>query len=201
MVNFHFSPETPDEDYIANLQVVNNLPAAAFEGVVRLGFEHLAAERTERLSDSILALGKEHGIKASILHATVEAFLIFLNGSTKYNLTGDQLKEDLVELGVEEKRIGAIQGLWNAKVDDLYDVAVAQSLKVNELVDMEWSFGVAASCKEVKKLGSAFLRVKLVLNRGGKIQTVFMEMTLPQFYEFIHEMEKAQASLASKSQQ
>jgi COMM domain containing 7 len=197
MVNFHFSPETPDEEYLASVQILNRLPAEAFSSLVTLGYDHLAAETTVELAETIGTLSQQHSIKPTILQSTLVSFLVFLTGCTKYNLSSEQMKEDLSELGISEERIPEILEKWAARTDDLYDVAVNQTLRVNELVDMEWSFGVVSSCKEVKKLGSTFLRVKFVFNKGGKTQTVYMEMTLPQFYEFIHELEKARANLAS----
>ena len=203
VVDFHFSPQTtPDMEYISSLQLVNKFPEEFFKEVINLGFEHLAGKLVRELSDSVSHLCSEHGIKYSrSLLVTVESFLIFLNGCTKFKLNGEQLKNDLEELDFEQKRVEIILDLWNSKCNDLFDFSISQSLKVNELVDMEWMFGVVASCKEIKKLGSSFLRLKLVLDRGGKIQTVFLEMNLPQFYEFIREMEKAQASLLRKSTQ
>ena len=45
---------------------------------------------------------------------------------------------------------------------------------INQLVDMEWKFGVTASTNQIDKLGNAFLQLKLVYNRGEKLETSFM---------------------------
>lgn len=125
---------------------------------------------------------------------------------------------------------------------------VLKTLAVNELVDMEWKFGVTASSKAVSKVGTCFLQLKLAIRRRRKnststpgvtsdyaafcrdflsnkgtgtdeggdsndintntntnttvdaktanasddgLQHVLMELTLPQFYEFLQEMQKA----------
>jgi hypothetical protein len=48
----------------------------------------------------------------------------------------------------------------------------------------------------MKKVGNTYLQLKLVLDKGvNKAEEIFMELTLPQFYSFLHEMEKAKASL------
>ena len=198
MVKFHFSSESPDEDFIATIQSLNSLPAPAFADLLRLSFSHLAAESQTDITLALSQLCAENSLKLASVQPAFVSLLIFLNGSTKYNATPAQVKDDLTELGVTDDRITQICDAFSARSDDLYDVAVAQTLRVNELVDLEWSFGVASSCRDVRKAGSAFLRVKFVFDRGGgKLQSVFTEMTLPQFYEFIHEMEKARASLAS----
>lgn len=72
---------------------------------------------------------------------------------------------------------------------------MAQTFMVNPLVDMEWKFGVTTATSDMKVVGNSFLQLKLVIDKGGKKEDVFMELTLPQFYSFLHEMEKARTAL------
>uniref|UniRef100_A0A671Z1J1 COMM domain containing 7 n=1 Tax=Sparus aurata TaxID=8175 RepID=A0A671Z1J1_SPAAU len=74
-------------------------------------------------------------------------------------------------------------------------LAVRQTLMVNQLVDMEWKFGVTVGTSEVQKVGNIFLQLKLVVRKGNSTENVYMELTLPQFYNFLHEMERAKASM------
>uniref|UniRef100_A0A673K8M6 COMM domain-containing protein 7-like n=1 Tax=Sinocyclocheilus rhinocerous TaxID=307959 RepID=A0A673K8M6_9TELE len=74
-------------------------------------------------------------------------------------------------------------------------LAVGQTLMVNQLVDMEWKFGVTVGTSELQKTGNIFLQLKLVIRKGNKTENVYMELTLPQFYNFLHEMERAKASM------
>ena len=57
---------------------------------------------------------------------------------------------------------------------------------VNPLVDMEWKFGVTAASSDMKVVGNSFLQLKLVVDKGGKKEDVYMELTLPQFYSILH---------------
>ena len=66
-----------------------------------------------------------------------------------------------------------------------------QTVRMNELVDMQWKFGVTASSDDAAQIGSTFLQLKLVLNKGSGLESHYMELTLPQFYGFLQEMEKA----------
>ncbi len=66
---------------------------------------------------------------------------------------------------------------------------------ISQLVDMEWKFGVTASTNTIKKFGNAFLQLKLVYNKGDSLETKFIELTLPQFYSFLHEMNKAKSQM------
>lgn len=73
---------------------------------------------------------------------------------------------------------------------------VCQTFMINKLVDMEWKFGVTAASSEIKKLGNSFLQLKLVVSKGNDTtEDIFMEMSLPQFYTFLHEMERAKTNL------
>ncbi|WAR26315.1 COMD7-like protein [Mya arenaria] len=54
---------------------------------------------------------------------------------------------------------------------------------------------VTAASSELDKVGNTFLQLKLVINTGNGVTNSYMELTLPQFYSFLHEMEKAKASL------
>ena len=113
---------------------------------------------------------------------------------------------------------------WGSRLAVISRSAVGQTLSVNQLVDMEWRFGVTASSNEAQRVGSSFLQLRLLINKGNTNEEVFMggwgslchsrtrppagsccatsiiclcpaELTLPQFYSFLHEMEKAKASL------
>ncbi|KAI4824632.1 hypothetical protein KUCAC02_013130, partial [Chaenocephalus aceratus] len=84
---------------------------------------------------------------------------------------------------------------WGEHSAALCRLAVGQTLMVNQLVDMEWKFGVTVGTSEVQKVGNVFLQLKLVVRKGNSTENVYMELTLPQFYNFLHEMERAKASM------
>ena len=52
--------------------------------------------------------------------------------------------------------------------------AMSQTLTVNQLVDMEWRFGVTASSSELQRVGTSFLQLKFLVNKGNKQEEVFM---------------------------
>ena len=84
---------------------------------------------------------------------------------------------------------------WRKGNASMSKAAVAKTLMVNQLVDMQWKFGVTASSDDAAQLGNTFLQLKLVTDKGSRLETSYMELSLPQFYEFMHEMEKCKASL------
>ena len=67
-------------------------------------------------------------------------------------------------------------------------------LASNQLVDLDWSFGVTASSNECNQVGKTFLQLKLTIRKeDNELKDVFMEMTIEQFYHFLSEMEKCKS--------
>lgn len=67
---------------------------------------------------------------------------------------------------------------------------------MHQVVDVEWKFGVTAASSNERQVGTTYLHLKLVLDTGGgNTKNVYLEMSLPQFYAFLHELEKAKGSL------
>ena len=51
----------------------------------------------------------------------------------------------------------------------------------------------ASSCEE--QVGQTYVRIKMKLNSGTSLETVVMELSLKQFYDLLHELEKAQNAM------
>ncbi|XP_008303995.1 COMM domain-containing protein 7 [Stegastes partitus] len=113
----------------------------------------------------------------------------------KKNLTAEQIREDLLTLGLGDDKAAHFSQQWAEHQAALCRLALGQTLTVNQLVDMEWKFGVTVGTSEIQKVGNIFLQLKLVVRKGNSTENVYMELTLPQFYNFLHEMERAKASM------
>uniref|UniRef100_A0A803SST0 COMM domain-containing protein n=1 Tax=Anolis carolinensis TaxID=28377 RepID=A0A803SST0_ANOCA len=148
---------------------------------------------------------------------------MFAPGALKKALSAEQVRADLISLGrslwfasghpgkpplsipslqcvvslagLSEEKASFFEEQWKGNVATLSRLAVGQTLMVNQLMDMEWKFGVTAGSSELGKVGSIFLQLKLVVKKGNRMEPVYMELTLPQFYSFLHEMERMKASL------
>ena len=55
---------------------------------------------------------------------------------------------------------------WRKANTGMTKAAISKTLMMNELVDMEWKFGVTASSDDKAQVGSTFLQLKLVLNKA-----------------------------------
>lgn len=62
---------------------------------------------------------------------------------------------------------------------------------------MDWRFGVSIGSSELNQVGNTFLQLKFVTaNQEPK----YIELDLNQFYQFLHEMEKAKVLLDTFNQ-
>ncbi|XP_078032554.1 COMM domain-containing protein 7 [Augochlora pura] len=66
---------------------------------------------------------------------------------------------------------------------------------VSKIKKVSWRFGVTAASNESDNIGKSFLQLKLDLEEDGKGNTVFVEMTISEFYKFLHDLEKAKTDL------
>eukprot|EP01094_Clydonella_sp_ATCC50884_P029307 TRINITY_DN9132_c0_g1_i1.p1 TRINITY_DN9132_c0_g1~~TRINITY_DN9132_c0_g1_i1.p1 ORF type:complete len:201 (-),score=80.93 TRINITY_DN9132_c0_g1_i1:74-676(-) len=192
--SYHFSPaEAPDEQMFTDLQKLNAFEEELLMDFVDVVFSFLAGKAS--LADGVSAFAESNGVNEAKLKGTVKALLHFLRGGIRNNCTPKHLAEDLIALGLSKEKAIVIVRAWKAESASLSKSTIQQTLTVNEVIDMEWRFGVTAANEELNSVGSAYLQLRLVLDKGNGTETVHMELTLPQFYKFLNEMEKAKAQM------
>eukprot|EP01133_Synstelium_polycarpum_P007889 gene7889-9260_t len=104
--------------------------------------------------------------------------------------------KDLVNFRLSEEQATLFAQQYKTNLIGLSRSFVGNTLTINQVLDMQWRFGVTTASSESKKGGNTFLQLKLVLDKGGDSkEDVHMELTLPQFYQFLREMEQAKQSL------
>ncbi|XP_065829265.1 COMM domain-containing protein 7-like [Oscarella lobularis] len=193
---FHFTSETPDDQLYTDFGNLAKFPDDAFSQLVTIVISFLVEPyQSSRLLTRLGEFAAEQGINPGGLKNVVRSFLAFLKVALRKNLSPPHLEEDLQQLGLSTEKSALVAAQWKLNLIALSRTALGQTLTVNRLVDMDWRFGVTAASSDVKKVGNSFLQVKFSLDKGGKTEDVYMELSLHQFYQFLHEMEKAKASL------
>uniref|UniRef100_A0A8D2P835 COMM domain-containing protein n=1 Tax=Zosterops lateralis melanops TaxID=1220523 RepID=A0A8D2P835_ZOSLA len=160
-------------------------------------------KEVERFLTQLSDFATMNKISLGPLKNIVKSILLVPNGALKRNLSSEQVRADFIALGLSEEKASYFAEQWKINSPTLTRLAVGQTLMINQLIDMEWKFGVTAGSSELEKVGSIFLqvnlphhRVQLVGQLRNKLQP---ELTLPQFYSFLHEMERVKTSLESFS--
>ena len=196
MVSYRFTSDTPPDSLISNIQSSNRFSDDQFKELISICLSfRLEPGQSSRFMSQTDEFAQENGVGLSALKSIIKSLLTVLNGSLKNNLSQNQFKEDLTNLGLSEPKSEIYSDQYGTNLVGLSREALGQTLMVNQLVDMDWKFGVTAASSEVNKVGNTFLQLKLVINKGNKTEDVFMELSLPQFYSFLHDMEKANTSL------
>ena len=85
--------------------------------------------------------------------------------------------------------------VWKVQAVGIATNLLSKSLTNNQLIDMDWVFGVTASSDDCDHVGKTFLQLKLTLENVSGRKVVVMELTLDQFYQFLASMEKCKAYL------
>ncbi|XP_069976512.1 COMM domain-containing protein 7 [Penaeus vannamei] len=65
-----------------------------------------------------------------------------------------------------------------------------------QLIDLQWKFGVVAGSSSKGEAGRTFVQVKIVSKSpSGAVKARHVEVSLKKFYDFLHQLEKAKATL------
>ncbi|XP_053338117.1 COMM domain-containing protein 7 [Clarias gariepinus] len=196
MLQLHFAKDTLPDSVSSDFQTLNKFSEQQFLSLTDLLYQFLLEPKeSERFLTQLSEFAGENGMAAGPLRSLMKSILLLPHGAIKKNLTAEQVKEDLLSLGLTEDKANYFSDQWRIHYPVLSRLAVAQTLMVNQLVDMEWKFGVTVGTSELQKAGNIFLQLKLVLRKGNATESVYMELTLPQFYNFLHEMERAKANM------
>eukprot|EP00943_MAST-04B_sp_MAST-4B-sp1_P002134 g2134.t1 len=192
-----------------DIQLLNNFSEGDLKTFVSIIVTWIIAPGNSNLMESMGNFVKASGISGKIVKAATRGLLILLKGTTRYNVSPKQLGTDLELLGLASERKEGISQIWKNNYANLSRAAITKTVTMNELVNMEWKFGVTASSNDLESVGNTFLQLKLVINKGGSgakdedgksnssandKEVIYMELTLPQFYNFLAEMEKAKAT-------
>ena len=196
---FHFTHEDVDEEFLTDMQhIQSSIPIDVFKALVQASIKLLTGEQSQltsidHLLEALSPLSERAQMPARKLANMVRSMTMFFQGCAKHNCKLDFVKEDAEKFGLEEERAQLLCNVYRKYFSAISRVLIAQTLSVNPLKDMDWRFGVTASSSELNQVGTTFLQLKLVL--GEEKKPVFLELSLPQFYDFLHQMEKAKSSL------
>ena len=153
------------------------------------------APKSSDIKASVGAFAQAQGVPGSVVKGSMRGLLLLMRGALKHNVTPQQMRGDLVAIGLDSERAETMQKLWRANYMELARSAAVQTMQIKSLVNMEWKFGVTAASEELDSLGSTFLHMKLTLASGASQEPCHVEMSLPQFYEFLAKMEEAKAEM------
>jgi hypothetical protein len=73
---------------------------------------------------------------------------------------------------------------------------LSKTLKANQLVDLDWNFGVTAATDDCNHMSKTFLQLKFTIDNGEEgLKNIFLELSLEQFYNFLSQMKSCKSYL------
>uniref|UniRef100_A0A6S9UC12 COMM domain-containing protein n=1 Tax=Chrysotila carterae TaxID=13221 RepID=A0A6S9UC12_CHRCT len=107
-----------------------------------------------------------------------------------------QLEEELRKSGLRSALPAAAAEVWAEFAIATQGQLLAASSPLESLIDVEWTFGVTASSSELEAVGSTYVQLRLTLSGdNGRARFAHIELSLPKFYELLHQLESAKAQL------
>uniref|UniRef100_A0A7N9CIJ7 COMM domain containing 7 n=1 Tax=Macaca fascicularis TaxID=9541 RepID=A0A7N9CIJ7_MACFA len=194
MGRLHCTEDPVPEAVGGDMQQLNQLGAQQFSALTEVLFHFLTEPKeVERFLAQLSEFATTNRISLSSLRSIVKSLLLVPNGALKKSLTAKQVQADFITLGRSLAKVA--QGLasfyealsrettyfsekWKQNAPTLAQWAIGQTLMINQLIDMEWKFGVTSGSSELEKVGSIFLQLKLVVKKGNQTENVYIENLL-----------------------
>lgn len=188
---YRFTSDPLPATLLSDLKGLNSLNEQQLSEVFTIAHSFLTSHTAE--ADALLsAFSTAHSVNEKPLRLLLSSLLYVLSAAIQRNLSPESLTDDLTHLNLTQPTAATLASLYKAAVGSLQAELVRAVVCVNELVDFQWRFGVTAASSEVDKVGATFLQLTLVLDAGnGTRRNVRMELSLPQFYDFLQQMQSA----------
>ncbi|XP_073861136.1 COMM domain-containing protein 7 isoform X12 [Macaca fascicularis] len=182
MGRLHCTEDPVPEAVGGDMQQLNQL-GAQFSALTEVLFHFLTEPKevftvpslqVERFLAQLSEFATTNRISLSSLRSIVKSLLLVPNGALKKSLTAKQVQADFITLGLSEEKATYFSEKWKQNAPTLAQWAIGQTLMINQLIDMEWKFGVTSGSSELEKVGSIFLQLKLVVKKGNQTENVYI---------------------------
>jgi len=203
MSGFHFTSIAPPAQLVRDVQSLSSWPPSALEAFGPVLAAFLGQHRHQE--ELLAQFSAQHATLAAQARPCLTSLLHFFSSSMKVGAAGgaaqlsQHVRADLLSLGLDAERADLLASHCLSSLSEVSSRALAKTLSVAQLVDINWKFGVSAASSEQDKMGSCFLQLRLTIDRGTGNENVLMELSLPQFYQFLQQMQLANRQMQNLS--
>ncbi|XP_063489891.1 COMM domain-containing protein 7 isoform X4 [Symphalangus syndactylus] len=160
MGRLHCTEDPVPEAVGGDMQQLNQLGAQQFSALTEVLFHFLTEPKeVERFLAQLSEFATTNQMSLGSLRSIVKSLLVVPNG-------------------LSEEKATYFSEKWKQNAPTLARWAIGQTLMINQLIDMEWKFGVTSGSSELEKVGSIFLQLKLVVKKGNQIENVYIDWGL-----------------------
>lgn len=195
--SFNFTNDTPTKEFFAVVELINQLSKQQYGEIFNSAFILIDNPDLATEIDTLLyACSDRSNVDTASLRDILRVLLIISKEARRNMLTSGQLYSDMLKLKMDSACASAFCQAW--KQNFLQSQDAFDAIPPKRLLDVDWKFGVTASSDALARVGNCYLQLKMVVAKGSESENVLMELSIPQFFEFMHEMEKAKFELDSK---
>ncbi|KAM5305885.1 COMM domain-containing protein 7 isoform 2-T2 [Glossophaga mutica] len=152
MGRLHCTQDPVPEAVGGDMQQLNQL-GVQFSALTEVLFHFLTEPKeVERFMAQLSEFATTNQISLGPLRSIVKSLLLVPNGALKKSLTAEQVRADFITLGLSEEKATYFSEKWKQNAPTLARWAIGQTLMINQLIDMEWKFGVTSGSSELEKL-------------------------------------------------
>ncbi|ESO02396.1 hypothetical protein HELRODRAFT_161662 [Helobdella robusta] len=191
---FHYCRGTPPTEDFESVRALNNITATddkTLEVFLHCILKSFVGIKTDQFDEMKSMLSSKLNIPENEFHRVFESFKNILIGFLRKKVSKEAIAQDLVKLGLKEKH----SILVATKIEGWNGQAPSSPGPVSKLLDVKWKFGITVATNDQMKASSTFIDLDLTVDSGSGEQKIFFELTLPQFYNFLHELESAKFTM------
>jgi hypothetical protein len=189
---YKFTSSAVPSHYSNDISILNSLDQTLLTQLLNIVLLYLTNQSNQGQSQ-LATFTQTHNINFKALNSTVNTLVNILTSALRLNLSLPALRSDLAALGLAAEQLDILIKQWSAAYSSLSISAIHSTLKRNELTNIEWSFGVTAASDAALQVGTTYLLLKLTIQNVnlGKLENITLQLTLPQFYQFLQQMQQA----------
>lgn len=150
------------------------------------------------LEEEMSAVTKTHGVKKGVVKEICKLLIVTWQNAMRECWDDKRLQQLAVSCGLAEDLSKTLSKHW-MKCSKLMTSGISgnKNIEGKDVVDMDWSFGVTAASSDNSEVGSPYLQMRLTIRDKGteETQTVFLELTLEQFYHFLAQLEACKTAI------
>ena len=125
-----------DSQLAQDLSVLSKFPTAQLQEFAALIVTWVVAPNASDVKSSVGTFAQTHSIDGSTIKASMRGLLLLVKGALKHNVTPQQLKGDLLALGMSSDRAETMEKVWRGNYMDLARSATVQTMTIKSLQDM-----------------------------------------------------------------
>lgn len=143
-----------DEQFSAEEQIgkelipINDLENEYIDKLVNMVIEFMISKNAVAFQKSLETFAGYGVLAPPTLKLVSRAFIILFEGGMKDGWSATQLHDKCIHMNIDGDKCEVIKSVWQKHSSHMASTLLAKTIAANELIDVDWSFGVTASSSD-----------------------------------------------------